>query len=46
MKDIEKESAWLSRLRDKLEQALLKSSSDTRINGDATSRLPSAGMGI
>jgi cysteine desulfurase len=40
MKDIEKESAWLSRLRDKLEQALLKSSSDTRINGDATSRLP------
>ena len=40
MKDIEKESAWLSRLRDKLEQALLKSSSDTRINGDVTSRLP------
>ena len=40
MKDIEKESAYLSRLRDKLEQALLKSSSDTRINGDATSRLP------
>jgi cysteine desulfurase len=27
-------------LRDKLEQALLKSCSDTRINGDATSRLP------
>ncbi len=40
MKDIEKESAFLSRLRDKLEQALLKSSSDTRINGDVTSRLP------
>jgi len=40
MKDLEKESAYLSRLRDKLEQALLKSSSDTRINGDATSRLP------
>ena len=40
MKDIEKESARLSRLRDKLEQALLKSSSDTRINGDVTSRLP------
>lgn len=40
MKDIEKESAYLSRLRDKLEQALLKSSSDTRINGDVTSRLP------
>jgi len=40
MKDIEKESAWLSRLRDKLEQALLKSSSDTRINGDVASRLP------
>ena len=40
MKDIEKESACLSRLRDKLEQALLKSSSDTRINGDVTSRLP------
>jgi cysteine desulfurase len=40
MKDIEKESAWLSRLRDKLEQALLKSCSDTRINGDAASRLP------
>jgi cysteine desulfurase len=40
MKDIEKESAWLSRLRDKLEQTLLKSCSDTRINGDATSRLP------
>jgi len=40
MKDIEKESSRLSRLRDKLEQALLKSSSDTRINGDVTSRLP------
>jgi len=40
MKGIEKESAHLSRLRDKLEQALLKSSSDTRINGDVTSRLP------
>ncbi len=40
MKDIEKESAYLSRLRDKLEQALLKSVSDTRINGDVTSRLP------
>ena len=40
MKGIEKESAFLSRLRDKLEQSLLKSSSDTRINGDATSRLP------
>lgn len=40
MKDIGKESALLSRLRDKLEQALLKSSSDTRINGDVTSRLP------
>jgi cysteine desulfurase len=40
MKDIDKESAFLSGLRDKLEQALLKSSSDTRINGDVTSRLP------
>lgn len=40
MKDIEKESAYLSRLRDKLEQALLKSSFDTRINGDVTNRLP------
>jgi len=40
MKGIEKESAFLSRLRDKLEQSLLKSSSDTRINGDVTSRLP------
>jgi cysteine desulfurase len=40
MKGIEKESVFLSRLRDKLEQALLKSSSDTRINGDVTSRLP------
>jgi len=40
MNDIEQESSYLSRLRDKLEQALLKSSSDTRINGDAASRLP------
>jgi cysteine desulfurase len=40
MKDIEKEPVFLSRLRDKLEQALLKSNPDTRINGDVKSRLP------
>ena len=37
---IDKEGAYLTRLRDRLEQALLKSCPDTRINGDVTNRLP------
>ncbi len=38
--DIEKEGVYLRRLRDRLEQALLKSCPDTRINGDVADRLP------
>jgi len=39
-KNIEEEVAYLTRLRDKLETALLKSCPDVRINGDIHSRLP------
>lgn len=40
MKNLDDEILYLSRLRDKLETALLKSCPDVRINGDAGSRLP------
>jgi len=39
-KNIEEEVAYLTRLRDKLENALSKSCSDVRINGDIHNRLP------
>ena len=40
LKNIEQEIIHVRRLRDKLENALLKSCPDTRINGDADNRLP------
>jgi len=39
-KNIDEEVAYLTRLRDKLENALLKSCPDVRINGDIHNRLP------
>ena len=39
-KNIEEEVAYLTRLRDKLENALSKSCPDVRINGDIHNRLP------
>jgi cysteine desulfurase len=39
-KDLEKEIAYLSKLRDKLERNLLKDCPDVRINGDPEHRLP------
>jgi cysteine desulfurase len=39
-KNIDEEVAYLTRLRDKLENALLKSCPDVRINGDTHNRLP------
>jgi cysteine desulfurase len=39
-KNLEKEIAYLSKLRDKLERTLLKDCSDVRINGDPENRLP------
>jgi cysteine desulfurase len=38
--NIEKEAAHVSRLRDKLQKALLEKCPDTRINGDTVNRLP------
>ena len=40
MDSLEDESAYLKKLRDKLETSLLKSCPDVRINGDVGSRLP------
>jgi cysteine desulfurase len=39
-RDMEQEGIYLTRLRDRLEQALLKCCPDTRINGDVADRLP------
>lgn len=40
MKNLDEEVAYLTKLRDKLENALLASCPDVRINGDKDSRLP------
>ncbi len=37
---LEEEAGYLSRLRDRLERALLQSCPDARVNGDTTNRLP------